>query len=234
MALPPTLPTSFVPKQPVASQAKHSRPAGIFYYIAIFAMGVAVVGSAGTFGYSTYLTTVEQSRKLKLEAAEKGIDPVAVEDFIRLRNRIQAASGVLDRHIVTSQFFDLLETLTLQNVRFQSLLLTIADDRVAIIEMRGLARSFNALAAQSAEFANEKRIKRAIFSGITADKSGFVQFALQAELVPKLTTAATAVKMVSETPNIATTTPFAPEPPPVVATTTPTAATTTKVAPKTP
>lgn len=231
MALPPTLPTSFVPKQPVSSQARRARPAnGVLFYIGLFVMAVAVVGSAGTFGYSTYIDTVRDARKLKLEEAEKSINPAAVEDFIRLRNRIQAANGVLDRHIMISQFLDVLEGITLQNVRFQSLILTVAEDRTATIEMRGVARSFNALAAESAAFANEKRIRRAIFSGITPDKSGLVKFALQAELLPKLTTLNGTVK-VQAAPNIATSTPFAAPPAPATSTATttkPAAATTTK------
>ncbi len=53
--------------------------------------------------------------------------------------------------------------------------------------MNGVARSFNALAAQSNAFSDEKRIKRAIFSGITLDqKSGNVSFSLKAELDPAL------------------------------------------------
>ena len=71
-------------------------------------------------------------------------------------------------------------------MRFQTLQLTVEDDRTAVIEMRGTARSFNALAAQSSAFAGEKQIRRAIFSGITVDKTGLVKFALSAEVSPKL------------------------------------------------
>ncbi|MBP7741467.1 MAG: hypothetical protein KA104_02140 [Candidatus Pacebacteria bacterium] len=212
MALPPNIPTSFVPKQPVATQSRRSSgQRGMLYYGGLAILGVAVVGAGLTFGYKTYLESVRDARKVKLEAAEKSINPASVEDFIRLRNRISAASTLLDQHVVTSQFFDVLETLTLQNVRFQSLILSIEPDRTAKIEMHGVARSFNALAAESAAFAGEKRIKRAIFSNITADKNGVVSFSLRAELDPKLTTMTSASVKVPETaPNIATSSPFAP------------------------
>lgn len=212
MALPPNIPTSFVPKQPVTTQSRRSGGRhGILYYGALFLLGVSVVGAGLTFGYKTYVETVRDSRKAKLEAAEKSINPDAVEDFIRLRNRIRAASTLLDQHVVTSQFFDVLETLTLQNVRFQSLILSVGPDRTAKIEMHGVARSFNALAAESAAFAAEKRIKRAIFSNITADKNGVVSFSLRAELDPKLVTVTSSgIKVQESAPNIATSTPFAP------------------------
>lgn len=231
MALPPTIPTSFVPRQPVANQQRRSRASnGLLHYISFFVLGVAVLGAGITFSYKTYLDTVQVARKARLDAVEKTINENTVEDFIRLRNRIQVAQGLLDRHVVTSQFFDVLESLTLQNVRFKSLQLSVDEDRTAKLEMRGLARSFNALAAESAVFASEKRIKRAIFSNITADKAGAVSFTLQAELSAKLVTVASGTKLPVVAPNIATTTPLV-APVPVVATSTPVkapTATTTK------
>ncbi len=212
VALPPTIPTSFVPKQPVTTQPRRTRAKnGIFFYIGLFILGVAVIGAGLTFGYKTYIESVRTSRKAALELAEKNISASAVEDFIRLRNRIQASKTLLNQHVVSSQFFDVLEGLTLQNVRFQSLILSVGNDRTAKIEMHGVARSFNALAAESAAFAAEKRIKRAIFSGITADKNGVVSFSLKAELSPKLlTTDGLGLAAPVSTPNIATSTPFAP------------------------
>lgn len=209
MALPPTLPTSFVPKQSLPSQSRRPRSAkGVLYYVSFFILVAAVVGAGGTFGYKTYLDTVTKARQLRLESAEKNINPVAVEDYIRLRNRIKVANLILNRHVAPSQFFTTLESLTLQNVRFQTLQLTVKDDRSASIEMQGVARSFNALAAQSSAFAAEKQIRRAIFSGITVDKNGLVKFALSADLSPKLIITAAEAKVAAAPPpaNIATTT----------------------------
>ena len=79
--------------------------------------------------------------------------------------------------------------------------------------MQGVARSFNALAAESAAFADDKRIKRAIFSAITADKGGLVRFSLRAELDPKILVLEKNAKLpaVAPTPaNIATTTQLIP------------------------
>ncbi len=178
------------------------------YYVSFFILVAAVVGAGGTFGYKTYLDTVTKARQLRLESAEKNINPVAVEDYIRLRNRIKVANLILNRHVAPSQFFTTLESLTLQNVRFQTLQLTVKDDRSASIEMQGVARSFNALAAQSSAFAAEKQIRRAIFSGITVDKNGLVKFALSADLSPKLIITAAEAKVAAAPPpaNIATTT----------------------------
>lgn len=223
MALPPTIPTSFVPKQPVATQARRKRaPLGIFYYGALFLVGVAVVGAGLTFGYSTYLNSLRDARKASLASAEDNISKSEVEEFIRLRDRIQASESLLNQHVVISRFFDVLEGITLKNVRFQSLIASVGNDRVTKIEMRGVARSFNALAAESSAFAAEKRVKRAIFSNISADKNGVVTFTLKAELDSKLITLSgdARVQENMQTPNVVNPAPFD-------ATTTPAASTTT-------
>lgn len=215
MALPPNIPTSFVPKQHLATQPRRKQANGIVYYASLFIAGIAIVGAGVTFGYQKYIESVRDSKKTRLEVVEKEISPESVEDFIRLRNRIRAGKALLDTHVYGSQFFDVLENITLQNVRFQSLIFSIADDRTAKIEMHGIARSFNALAAESAAFANEKRIKRAIFSDITSDKSGVVRFSLKADIDPKLLLKTTAqAAQAPAAPNISTTTDMVPPPAP--------------------
>ena len=227
VAIPPTIPTSFVPKQIVAPQARRPRPqAGALYYAALFILGVAVVGAGLTFAYGLFLNNVKDSRQARLHTAEQSINNETVTDFIQLRNRIQTATVILNQRIRVSQFFDALEALTLQNVRFKTLTFSVGNDRSAKITMSGAARSFNALAVESSAFAHNDNFKRSIFSGIAADKSGVVSFTLNAELAPKLLAdtvkAASAAATAPAAANIATTTPFA------AATTTTTAATTTK------
>ncbi len=213
VAIPPTIPTSFVPKQPVAPQARRPRPqAGVLYYASIFILGVMIVGAGLTFAYSLFLNNVRDSRQVLLQTAEQSINNETVADFIQLRNRIQTANVILDQRIRVSQFFDVLESVTLQNVRFKTLSFSVGDNRAAKITMSGSARSFNALAVESSAFARNENFKRAIFSGIAADKSGVVSFTLNADLAPKLLL--DSVKMASAqaasvpAANIATTTPF--------------------------
>jgi len=89
---------------------------------------------------------------------------------------------------VLSQFFDALESLTLQNVQFTDMKLSVAGDHTATLEMTGTAKNFNALAAQSNAFAADKRIKRAIFSDITITDSKLVSFKLSADVDSQLIT----------------------------------------------
>lgn len=184
---PTTIPTSFVPKQPVrpGTQFSHSGT-NVFLTIAIVILGVSILSAGATFGYEQYLLSVREKKSAEVKNAQAQIDSSTVEEFIRTRDRFTAAKGLLDSHVAVSNFFDTLETLTLQTVRFNSLSFNLAEDRSAEIRMDGVARTFNALAAQSSAFANEKRIKRAIFSGITVNENKTVSFSLAADLDAKL------------------------------------------------
>lgn len=149
-------------------------------------LGIAILASGGVFGYQRYLMSVRDAKAEEVRQAEAAIDSSSVEEFIRTRDRFTAAQGLLDNHVAVSNFFALLESITLQTVRFNSLSFTLTEDRSAEISMSGTARTFNALAAQSSVFAEEKRVKRAIFSDIKVNVDKTVSFALDADLDPKL------------------------------------------------
>ena len=151
-------------------------------------LGVGTLASAGVFGYELYLKSARDAKAAELTAAQRAVDIDTVEGFIRLRDRLSATESILNQHVELSEFFDVLESRTLQTVRFSNLLISVNGDRSAEIEMEGVARSFNALAAQSASIAAEKRIKRAIFSGITVNDNGTVGFSLSATLDPRIIT----------------------------------------------
>ena len=72
-------------------------------------------------------------------------------------------------------------------------MITASTPRAICVAMDGIARSFNALAAQSASIATEKRIKRAIFSDISVNDNGTVGFSLTATLDPRLITLGDAI-----------------------------------------
>ena len=198
-----------MPKQPVRTSPTPARSGGnVFLVIASLALGLALLGSIGVFAYERYLSGVRDARALEVAQAEEQINPASVEDFIRTRDRFIEAGRILDNHVAVSQFFDLLESLTLQSVRFDNLAFTLADDRSAEIRISGVARTFNSLAAQSSAFASEKRVKSAIFSGITVNPNRTVAFELEADLDPRLL-----ILNLPEAPSIpvpvATTTPVA-------------------------
>lgn len=149
-------------------------------------LGLSILAAGGVYLYGAYLANVDKSKAAQVTTAEGNVDPATVEQFIRLRDRLTAAHTVLNQHVELSQFFTLLEGITIQNVHFTSLKITVANDRTATIELMGNALDFNALAAESSAFAAQKGIKNAIFSGIQVNKTGGVGFTVDAKLDPSI------------------------------------------------
>ncbi|MGB4076779.1 MAG: hypothetical protein WBK28_03690 [Minisyncoccia bacterium] len=191
MALTPsTVPTSFVPKQPVNSGQRFIKSgSNTLLIVSLIILVLTLVACGGVFAYERYLLGVRDTKSDAVKEAEKTINAESVEEFVRLRDRFMVASSILDGHVTSSRFFELLEKVTLANVRFDSLSFELTDDRSAEILMTGSARTFNALAAQSSLLAEEKYIKRAIFSDIALNEdNNTVSFMLAADIDPRLLT----------------------------------------------
>jgi hypothetical protein len=188
VALSPGMPTSFVPKQPVQTTGRRPMRSGsnIFLIASCIFTGIMLFIAAGVFAYDKYLASTLDKKEIQLAQAQASVNEDTIEEFVRLRDRLSSGKELLNNHVVLSQFFDSLESLTLQNVSFGGMSFIVAGDRTAKLEMDGTARNFNALAAQSNAFAAEKRIKRAIFSGITLNESNQVGFTLTADIDSRL------------------------------------------------
>lgn len=214
MALPPTIPTSFVPRQVVVTR-KSTIGFNPFLLIAYIIFGIWVIVGLLVFSYQWYLTGVVKQKAQELTTAENNIDQASVNDFVKLRDRFIISKQTLDKHVTLSQFFDKIESITIQNGRFTNLRLTVLDNRTAKIQMGGTAKNFNALAAQSSALTSDKEIKNAIFSGFVPDsKTGTVTFQLDADLEPSLITqtlASAQLQATTPTPTPAPTTPAVPD-----------------------
>lgn len=219
VAVSPTIPTSFVPKQPLdAPRRKMQAGDNIFLLVSILILGVSVVTAGAVFGYQKYLSSVIEVKSAALDQARSEIDRQQVEDFIRLKQRFDSGKTLLDNHVTASRFFTLLEESTLQNVKFDDLKLTVEDDRTASVSLSGVARNFNTLAAQSSEIAEQRDFKRSIFSDIRINANGTVGFTLTADIdedlmrmqAPARVEAAPAPEAAVETPPAAPATTTAP------------------------
>lgn len=187
MALPPTIPTSFVPH---FSGAPDRRPRsnitnffGLFAYIIL---GVTVILALSVFAYSTMLDNTRSAKDAELAKQVEKIDQAAVEKFVRLSNRLNFGNELLQKHIAFSNFFTALGTLLPATVRFSSLHISLDSSGAVKMEGAGTAKSFNALAVASAAFSSDGRIKDAIFSKINVNKENSVSFGLSATLDPAL------------------------------------------------
>lgn len=187
MALPPTIPTSFVPHSAVRDRQFRADYSGAFGFLAYTILGFAFLLSVGVFFYGRILTADKVAKDKEIASELAKIDTRAVETFVRLRDRLVSSQSLLNDHVAFTGFFEAFEKLVPTTVRFSSLNLSFDATGAPKIEGTGVAKSFNALAAASEGFAADGRIKDAIFSHLTvSNKDNSVSFSLAAALDPKL------------------------------------------------
>lgn len=187
--LPPSIPTSFIPRP--AGSAPHrvsSDLTGLFGVLMYAILGVIILLAAGIFFYERLLIRTENEKHEQLAKAKSNIDSATIESFVRLKDRLDSGEALLNKHLALSNFFSVLENTMPSTIRFSSLDINVNEKGdEATVRAVGAAKNLNALAAASASFADDGRIKDAIFSKITVSpEGGSISFSLAATLVPKL------------------------------------------------
>ncbi|MDO8566854.1 MAG: hypothetical protein Q7R58_01735 [bacterium] len=182
MALPPTIPTSFVPRPNAAPQKFRADFSGAFSFFGYAVLAVVFLLALGVFFYGRILLAEKASKNKALLVAEKEIDAKTVENFVRLRDRLTSSDTLLKEHVAFSGFFSSLEKILPASVRFTALHLSFNVAGATKMEGSGVAKNFNALAVASTAFAADGRIKDAIFSSIKINKDNSVSFSLAATL----------------------------------------------------
>ena len=186
MALPPTIPTSFVPHSAMTEHRFRSDYSGAFGFFAYTVLGVVFLLAIGVFFYGRILAADKAAKDAAILEKQQAIDPKTVESFVRLRDRLVSSQALLGDHVAFSGFFSTLAKVMPTTVRFTSLHLSFDAANTPTVEGSGVAKSFNALAATSEAFATDGRIKNAIFSNLTVNKDNSVSFVLAATLDPEI------------------------------------------------
>ncbi len=185
MALPPTIPTSFVPR-PGSSAVRHrSDLTGAFAFIGYGILALVIALAIGVFVYSQILATEQKTKDAELAKQVAAIDPQTVAKFVHLRDRLSYGLTHLNKHPALTHFWDTLITIMPAGVRFSALKITTDEEGQVKVEGSGIAKSFNTLAATSDAFAKDGHIRDAIFSSIKVD-GNVVSFALTATVDPTL------------------------------------------------
>jgi hypothetical protein len=180
--------TSFIPKKTFDVGMAPARKAGsslsgIFSFVAFILILLSVVGAGGVFLYERFLIASIENKKESLERAKNAFEPELIRELSRLDLKLRGSQGLLDRHLAPSGIFDLLEDITLETVRFTEL--SYAAEKEAIrLTLQGEALSFASVALQSDEFGKHRSLRSPVFSGLTLDDRGNVQFGVTALVDP--------------------------------------------------
>lgn len=181
--------TSFIPKQPVTSEAPHHASAASLFFLFAFIIFMASLACAGgVFIYSGIIKNNINEGKSQLTLNKNAFDPNTINQITRLNDRINAADYLLKRHKSVSTLFSVLSNATLVNVRFSDFNYAGVDDKITL-SMKGQASSYETVALQAKEFTNPnlKNVFRSpLFGDLTLDTQGNVSFSFSTNVDPLL------------------------------------------------
>ena len=182
----PQVSTSFIPKKPLVENRRGGSSGLIFLLVLLIFLGSVTAGGAA-FLYEKYLQGSLAAKVRSLETAQGAFESAgAIENLIRLDNRISEGKSLLAEHVAPSSIFYFLSSQTLERVRFTSFDYELREDGSATVAFQGKTDDFPTIALQSDQFGASKVLRNIIFSDIAVEAEGGVSFSLSATVEPAL------------------------------------------------
>ena len=196
--------TSFIPKKPLPSAAGGVATLGVlpprkhhsmslFLDIAILLFIVSFAAAGGTYLWKSILISSQESYKQQLAERQRQFNPELIEELQRVNVKIDAAGQVLSRHIVLSNVFDIISRLTIENVRFVNLDLsipTVTQGSGIKVALSGYGTNLSTVAFQSdvlgqlQQYGLSKIVKDPVLSDPSLEANGLVSFRFSALIDP--------------------------------------------------
>lgn len=186
----PKFQNAFIPKRPVVTKqtAPKVRKERSFFGIVGTLIFVAVVVLAIlVYAYRFYLRANIASSDEALQVEIENLEPDVIRELALADERLKVAEGALSDHLVPSKFFEHLEDITLQSVRFTNFSYTAKPGENPVIVMSGISNDYSSVALQSDVFAEDEYILEPVFSGLNLSDGGSVVFEVEAKISSKLT-----------------------------------------------
>src|SRR3989344_680347 len=157
--------TSFIPKQVLSTGSRSTRqPVGLFLLLSIVVLIVALLFLGGAYAYRFKLTddinrpcSSDSGDELagcglnaSIAVRRESLDPDSIAGFELLDKQLRRASEILDQHKTLLPVLAFLEAQTLQSIKYTSF-----NQTGTVLDLKGVAKSYEGVALQSIEFANE-------------------------------------------------------------------------------
>ncbi len=174
----PELRTTFIPKAPASGTTAGAPPKtmNIFILASALVFVFSLVAAAGAYFYRAVLVRDIEELSRSVTRAEEIVSPALVGRLNAYDKRSRVVKTLLDKHIVLSPVFDLLEALAIGSVRFSDFEYSLGREGNAKLSLSGEAKSYSALAAQSNLLGKSEYIKEPIFSNFALNTIGNVTF----------------------------------------------------------
>ena len=206
----PKFQSSFIPKGPIVSNVpgapigrRTRQEKSLFYILASTVFIMSVLSALGVFGYKFYLKYSIDKMGADLEDARMTLQPEVIRELTRLDNRILSSQKLLARHQILSPLFEFFEVSTPKTVRFKDFSY-IKTPQGLELKIIGEARGYAALALQADIFDKSQYFKNPIFSDLSLNEKGDVNFSFKAILDPTLVSYERKVERLGASPIVPT------------------------------
>lgn len=150
---------------------------------------VLYVGLA--FGYKTFLQSSWEGTEEDLAQLGSQVEPTTQENFVRFRSQIENLKGLLKNHVVISDFFPFLESVTHERTMYGSMDLS---RETMTVKLSGTTGSYETLAAQLKMYEASPYVSDVVLDHSSAN-GGMVRFDVKFTISPEVF----AMKNVAET-----------------------------------
>jgi hypothetical protein len=160
--------------------------------IAVLVFLASLAAAGGMYFWKSMLLSAQEGYKTQLAQREKQFNSDLIEELKRQDVKISIAQELIRNHLAISNVFDILGSMTIQDVRFLSLDLTAPANGSEDIKvsMKGYGTNFQAVAFQSdvlgklEDYGLRKIIKNPVLSDPALDSAGTVSFGFSATIDP--------------------------------------------------
>jgi Tfp pilus assembly protein PilN len=188
----PKFQSSFIPRGPAVSNVSmggapvaRRRQRDIFSVLASALFTISLFFAAGVFGYKYFLNYQIKTMGQELEAARAALEPETVNELIRLDSRLSSTKSLIANHRIISPVFQFLAASTPATVRYSDFNFNMTAKGLELT-LNGEARSYASLASASDLMAQSPYFRNPVFSDLSLDDQGNVQFIVTTQVDPSL------------------------------------------------
>lgn len=178
----PTFQTTFIPKRPVAPVSNKTKPSGLIIFVR-FLSTLIFIASIAAYGilyfYRGQLSGSIETTSQGLERQSQTFDANIIGELNDINRRLRSAEKLLESHTVISPVFKSLEEITLKSVTYKNFNLQISQETKNIaVKIAGTAKGYDIIAIQSDMFSKNRFFQDPVFSNLTPDGKGNIDFSL--------------------------------------------------------
>lgn len=195
----PKFQTSFIPKKQnmsvsgsintTAMQRPKVHGTSLFTVIAVIIFIISIAGVGGAYFWKYYLTSINDRYKNELAIKEKQFNINIIEKLKAINIQIDSAKNILRDHVAMSKVFDIIQKITISEVRLSNMEVKKSDNGYSI-SMKGYGKNLAAVAFQSDVLAQledynlAKVLKNPIIGQPVLESTGLVSFGFSADINP--------------------------------------------------